>query len=204
MRRARLAERGSNDETQRWRCFWAALMDPGSERRLAAAVARLRADGDGLRWVPRRNWHLTLHFLGPADAKQIAALSAALKCCPLAAPFALPLRGIGPFPRIRPRTLAALLGTPAPLLDWVRYLRGAAVEAGFATEARAFRAHLTVARPGRRSDPRFPAVALEGELRFDRVALMRSDPVERGVAYTPLASNAAPTAGTDLRTGRES
>lgn len=179
-------------------------MDPGSERRLAAAVATLCAGSDELRWVPRANWHLTLHFLGPIDAEQIAALSTALQHRMLGAPFALALRGLGPFPRVRPRTLSALLDTPAPLLDWVRYLRGAAAEAGLAADARAFRAHLTVARPQRGSRPRYPTLELARELRFDRVALMRSDPVKGGVVYTPLATTAAPTDGNEPIPGRTS
>ncbi len=200
-----MAKRGSNDGERRWRCFWAALMDAGSERRLTKAVARLRTRGaNGLRWTPRENWHLTLHFLGPTDAAQISAMSAALERCALEVPIALPLRGIGPFPRIRPRTLAALLDTPAALLEWVRYLRDAAADVGLAPEARAYRAHLTVARPQRGSRPRYPAVELNGELRFDRVALMRSDPVEGGVVYTPLAGNPSTTAGLAGDPGRES
>ncbi len=176
----------------RWRCFWAALPEAESERRLAAVVSRLRAaEGGGLRWIPRANWHLTLHFLGSIGESRIAALRAALESRPLPAPLSLTLRGIGPFPSARPRTLAALLDSAPALTQWVRYLRALEPEAARDAENSDYLAHLTVARPRPRRRVRYPELELATELLFDRIALLRSDTRPSGAVYTPLAIQAA-------------
>ena len=61
----------------------------------------------GIRWVPPKNIHLTLRFLGDIGSSGITAVKeAVLKAAGEASPFKLSAKGIGAFPGMnRPRVV---------------------------------------------------------------------------------------------------
>lgn len=105
-------------------------------------------------WVHPADLHVTLHFLGDTPSSQVENISAA--ACVAASeftPFALALTEPGTFgPRSAPRVLWCGLAEPAEpggSLAALHAALGARLSAsGFATEARPFRAHVTLARGG--------------------------------------------------------
>lgn len=153
-------------------------------------------------WLPR-DWqrvrpeliHLTLRFLGEADAEQVAAAQAALdRASSGVAPFELTLCGWGAFPDAK-RARVAWLGVEAPpvLGEWVAALEHELVAAGLPGEPRAFSAHVTVARrhgrpvalalPRGRAEP-IATVTVTG------ATLLRSEASPSGQRYVSIGATA--------------
>lgn len=158
--------------------------------RIAEAIAGLRGSVDGIRWVSDAGVHLTLRFLGPATPDGLTRLGeplrrAAAACPPSEAGFA----GLGTFPeRGRPRVLWLGVSLRPELQTLQAACEGAAREAGFAPEARPFRAHLTLGRWRERARrPTLPALDFGAAL-LDRLVLFRSDLESSGAVYTPLST----------------
>lgn len=110
------------------------------------------------RELPFRNWthaedlHATLHFIGETPSSRLEALSAAAAdAARLAAPFTLALTDAGTFgspaaPRVLWCGLAEPAAAPGALAELHEALGLRLNASGFATEARPFRAHATLAR----------------------------------------------------------
>jgi RNA 2',3'-cyclic 3'-phosphodiesterase len=159
----------------------------------------LPAGARDVRWVRLDGLHFTLRFLGPTPEDRIEPTAAAVRAVAVAAagPFDLELGGAGTFPpQGRPRALwigiaegADRLGRLATELD------AALVAAGWPSEPRPFRPHLTLARSdgvaagtlvaGRlasvMADRRIPA-------RVDRLGLFESVTGGGPARYVPVTS----------------
>ncbi|MDQ0787667.1 RNA 2',3'-cyclic phosphodiesterase [Streptomyces sp. B3I8] len=150
--------------------LFAAVLPPAEaveELAAAARAAELRSlpGADALRWTERSGWHFTLAFYGEVDEGTVPELSARLaRAAGRAAPFPLALHGAG---RFGDRALwAGASGDVAAL----RLLAGRTEAAGRKARVpgapgdagRAYRAHVTLARSGRRATDLRPYVrALE-------------------------------------------
>jgi 2'-5' RNA ligase len=181
------------------RSFVALLLPEDLRERIASTIEGLRPLGTAVAWVPARNLHLTLQFLGNQTEERLAEAADALEevgagCAPLEVAF----HGIGAFPGLeRPRILwigAAQGGQHA------RALQGRVAEAlarrGFSPEARAWHPHLTIGRvfddrrwrreagPSLRAALAQAATTSFGTVRVTEVALMRSDLSPQGARYS--------------------
>ncbi|MEI7768377.1 MAG: RNA 2',3'-cyclic phosphodiesterase [Chloroflexales bacterium] len=114
---------------------------------LAEAQSRLRRSAPPARWAAVEGMHLTLQFLGEADAGRVPDLLAAISAIPTP-PFALRLGGLGAFPSAeRPRVLwVGIEGDLAALDRLQRAVTAATRPLGFAPEERSFAPHLTLGR----------------------------------------------------------
>jgi 2'-5' RNA ligase len=125
----------------------------------AAAVADVvdEVRGRGLpagerdvRWVRLDGLHLTLRFLGPTPEDRIAPTAEIVEAvaAALPGPIDLELRGAGAFPPVgRPRAIWIGIGDGAAALSEIASRLGEAlVAAGWPTDDRPFRPHLTLAR----------------------------------------------------------
>lgn len=122
---------------------------------VAATVAELQRGGEDLRWPAPEAWHITLQFLGNADAKQLECLKASLGEV-RSPPAPVQLGALGAFERagvvfvdveVRPE-LAALQ----------QKVIAATAKCGFVPEDRPFHPHITLARAkGRRRLRDIPA-----------------------------------------------
>lgn len=132
--------------------------------------------------VDRRNWHITLVYIGAFDEDNIPSLQASIKEIPR---FDFRLR----FDRItfwqRPK-IASLnpRNTPDELVALVRALEDKLEPFGFVPNERVYRPHITLARRART----FPDVPLARPLDLDwsSFELVESVPTTRGVQYHPL------------------
>ncbi len=114
--------------------------------RVGAALSLLQRPIDGARWVSRENLHLTLRFIGDADAVGAEDLDRGLAA--LAAPgFDRHVHGIGTFGSDR-RIRALWAGVmPAPgLLALQETVERVAQGAGFEASGRKYVPHVTLAR----------------------------------------------------------
>jgi len=198
------------------RAFVAILLDDGVRDAITATIERLRPLGPAVAWVPPRNLHVTLHFLGNQDEERLAEAEGALAgATARSAPIDLTFYGIGAFPGLeRPRIL--WVGLARGALE-TRALQARVTEAlaarGFPREERAWHPHLTIGRvfderrwrreagPALRSALAQSATMTFGTLRVAEVALMRSDLSPAGARYTvrrvvPLASTPVGRDGT--------
>lgn len=158
-----------NDAPRR---LFLALWPEEAERR---QLADLAASVAGRRRVRDDNLHLTLVFLGATDAVQLAAYEAALADLPaLELELILDRYGYWPQPRI------LWLGsshTPPELYELVAELHRRLRSCGFTPEARAFQAHITLARRFQGPVPTEPP-AVPVCWRVNEVALVESSPPE--------------------------
>ena len=187
------------------RLFVAVPLEAATVETIAALVERIRADRAhaapderDVRWVRMDGLHLTLRFLGPtpeADVPNVA--DAVRRAASTQDPFEVRIDGGGSFPNPRrPRTLwlAVTHGT-AQLESLARAVNRELVAAGWTSDERPFRAHLTVARsdgvPAGADVARRLTAAAEGidlSSAVDRLVLFESITGGGPARYEPLES----------------
>ena len=125
------------------RLFVAMVAPPPAVAALERAVAAL--GDESLRWVPSERWHLTLEYLGDADAEETARRWA--RRARDAAPMRLHLAGAGAFPHMR-HGRVLWIGLAGDIEAW-QHLAGDEQQP-----------HLTIARSRRPADMTAAVVAL--------------------------------------------
>jgi RNA 2',3'-cyclic 3'-phosphodiesterase len=154
----------------------------------------------GVRWVPVKNIHLTLKFLGdisPANLQVLSKILAAeTKNC---APFTMEVGGIGAFPNHRrPRVIWIGVSAPSALDHLQRNIEAETSRLGYTPEERPFSPHLTIGRVTHNASPNDirqlseTLVNLEtgvlGQVVVDKISLFRSDLYPNCAVYRPLFS----------------
>ena len=187
---------------ERVRAFIALRLDAAVDDAIAALIERLRAPQndireDGIRWVRRANFHLTLFFLGPAVPRErLAPIADALGAiAETTAPFEIAARGVGAFPNpARLRVIwVGLEGDKLAAL--AARVAEAAARCGFAPERRTYSPHLTIGRVRSINSPTRLRRALSeaadsnfGVSRIERVMLYRSELGPQASTYHELAA----------------
>jgi RNA 2',3'-cyclic 3'-phosphodiesterase len=193
--------------------LFVALQIPEAVRdSLAELSAQLRKVCPRARWVPLKDAHVTLKFIGevsPAQAKDIrGALELVTQKMPVLmrtslrdkvpdlAPFPLHFAGLGFFPDAkRPRTFwAGVDGGPA-LARLATAIESSIVPLGIPRESRAFHPHITLARLDAGTDTNALRAAIAGKdkTEFGRAkiiefSLFQSVLKNPGAEYTRLAT----------------
>ena len=121
---------------------------------LDAFLEARRDAGEGLRWTPPSQWHLTLAFMAAAPERVVDDLVGRLgEAVERRAPVGLAIAGGGCFPDVsRARVLWAGVQGGTALAPLARSVRSACAVVGAAPEGGPFRAHLTLARIPRPRD----------------------------------------------------
>ena len=159
-----------------------ALELPGPVRRaMAGDTEPLRPLCPRARFVPEENYHLTLVFLGETDPGRLPAVIEAMDHCPSPA-IPLTAGGLGRFGD----TLWRELRGGGDLYSLQRRLSRELRERDFALEKRAYVPHLTLARRFRLPDDPAPPPMPERSFMAGTMALLRSDPGQHGMIYTPM------------------
>lgn len=152
-----------------------------------------------VRWVPVRNIHITLKFLGNVPHEKLADLETALgDIAGNFPPFAIEAKNLGAFPTIQRAKVIWVGIEPNEALHHL-YLAMEEVmnHLGFPKEDRQFSPHLTLARV---NDPASPEIYRKissvltkfqtvraGSFLAKEITLFRSDLTPHGSIYTPLA-----------------
>ena len=168
--------------TARQRLFFALWPDDDTRNALAR-LARSRVTGGGRR-VPAQNLHVTVVFLGSADAERRACAERAAAGLS-ARSFTLEFTHTGYWRR--PRVLwSAPEETPDVLAGLASKLTDALARCGHEPESRPFRAHITLARKvvGAPGDAAHSPI----RWRVDAFHLVASETHPRGARYTRLCS----------------
>lgn len=162
---------------------------------LRDALAALRSEIPGARWVPPENLHVTLHFLGDAAPDRATALAADVQTLAFS-PVPLVPDGLDVFPNLRrPNVLVVRLETNAAFSALHAEAAALVRRHGFVPEARPFRPHATVARLKR---PDLAALRAFAESPVSlpsatatRVTLYESRLTARGAQYQRLSGASA-------------
>ena len=147
----------------------------------------------GLRWVPHRNLHLTMRFLGDVGSEMEEKIVASMGGVAVER-FTLPLEGAGAFPpRGRAKVLWIGVGHGHPSLFQLRQqLDDRLLALGLDCDLRDFHPHVTVARVdhGGEGSARKVLKRLEGfegpVFRVDALSLFESQLSSEGARYQVL------------------
>lgn len=163
---------------------------------LAQIQTRLRSSQINIRWVTKKNIHLTLKFLGNIDPSRIPLIAAQMNAAARLLPsFSLMAKGVGVFPNLhRARVLWVGLTGDCDQLSAIQANLETGLESiGFARESRDFHAHLTIGRLRQRIDGQTIGAVLESlkattsdPFRVDRLKLYRSMLKPAGAVYSVL------------------
>jgi RNA 2',3'-cyclic 3'-phosphodiesterase len=125
------------------RLFVGIALEDALMKQLARLCEGLRKHGDALRWSAQEGWHVTLQFLGNANAEQLDCLKLRLAEV-RSALVPVHLGGLDVFER------AGALVIEVALTDELVRLQKRVIEAttkcGFMPEERAYHPHITLAR----------------------------------------------------------
>lgn len=151
-----------------------------------------------VRWVPQKNLHLTVKFLGEITPVQFNELRTNLRpVCADSPPIPLHIMGKGVFPNLRsPKIIWIGAEDSLPLLTFAERCEETCTQTGILTEKRPFKPHLTIGRTQRdisethmrwigeyfRSSP----VPEFGHFTADHVILFRSELHPAGPIYSPM------------------
>jgi 2'-5' RNA ligase len=114
----------------------------------ATACARASLGSELVRWVPIRNIHLTLKFLGDSPRSTLKLVEDAMEAeVTRYAPFDVLVGGSGAYPhKDRPRVFWVGLNAPRALAALHHKLDQATARLGYDSENRGFSPHLTIGR----------------------------------------------------------
>lgn len=181
------------------RAFIAIDLPPHIQQKLGEVLDQLKQpETRAVRWVPAKNIHLTIKFLGDVSQANLEILTKLLKSeVGRFRPFEVRVGGLGAFPSMRrPRVVWVGVEAPPTLPAMQHSIEAGTVRLGYAAEDRPFSPHLTLGRVAHNASPdevRSVADVLVGlkvgELGtalVDHVRLFRSDLQPGGAIYTPL------------------
>ena len=163
------------------RLFFALWPDNRQRDRLRDVVNSVARTVEG-RAVDRRNWHVTLAFIGTFPAHRVPYLLERAAAIPVK-PFSLNFDRLEFWPRPRIACLCAVT-VPPELQALADGLNGIIADLGLRPEERAYRPHITVVRNARHFDTE--RLAQRATTDWSGFELMESVSSPGGVRYLPL------------------
>ncbi|MDC0295300.1 RNA 2',3'-cyclic phosphodiesterase [bacterium] len=180
------------------RSFIAIPLTSEIARAAALMTKRLRENGDGIKWVPTDNLHLTLKFLGDVYNTEVPQVCKVVQqICEEHKPFQLKFSGAGGLPSIeRARVVhAGVQDFSGRLTQIVTQLEQRLAKLGFKPEPRDYRPHLTLGRSKSRkaNDSVIQKIQNEaskelGEMTVEEVQIVASFLDKHGPTYQVMNS----------------
>ena len=155
-------------------------------------------EGMPVRWVPVKNIHLTLKFLGDVSEKNIPMIRQIVQVEAASHEvFEISVGQFGVFPNIsRPRVLWVGVEAPDELINLQRRIDMESARLGYAPDQREFNPHLTFGRISRNASPkqvrkvsdrlRAHKIGFLGAARIETLTLFRSDLGPGGAVYSKI------------------
>jgi RNA 2',3'-cyclic 3'-phosphodiesterase len=180
------------------RTFIALELPPELRSAVGELSAALQSRLPEMKWVKPNLVHLTLRFLGEIEPVRIDSLNEVVAAAAGEfAPFELSVTEVGHFgPAHSPRVLWMGLAPNGNLSSLAAALEMSFESAGFGRADKPFRAHLTLARTGRKPGPPpdWEAVARDCSFQWPhwsvgRVCVIRSTLTPRGPIYKTLSTH---------------
>jgi len=158
------------------RLFIGIGLPPECRRAIAGALSPLRDKEVPVSWIPERNLHLTLKFLGETPPGRVEELAGLMKeAAREIPPFGLRVEQAGGFPTLRsPRVLWIGIREPLELVRKLHEnMENTLAAAGFPRDERPYHPHVTVGRVRGRIAPGWGEayVAAVSRLTIDTVSV---------------------------------
>jgi 2'-5' RNA ligase len=180
------------------RSFVAVELGPHVVESLSRVQEELRDAGAKVKWVAKRNLHLTLKFLGDVEYEKVSEISRVITDAVAdTRPFALRVHGIGTFPKGRktPRVVwAGVEGDIETLEKIYARLNEELVGFGVPYEKRRFSPHATIGRVRSSAGTQRLVEAIRshedtpfGETEVSGLVFFMSELTSTGPIYTALA-----------------
>lgn len=131
------------------RAFIAVEIEQEIQSVLGETIRKLQKESPkNVKWVPEKNIHLTLKFLGDAETWELSTLQQMLRnIANHSRSFQANFTRLGAFPSLgNPRVIWVGLSAPQDLLDLARKVEEGARKIGFGAEEKPFTPHLTLGR----------------------------------------------------------
>lgn len=184
------------------RVFIAIELSSEISQRLDQVSAELkkRMPVSAVRWVPARNIHLTLKFLGDVSSTHLESLQKMIqRACGNYAPFDISVGNLGAFPSVRrPRVIWVGITAAEALPALQQSIEMGASHLDYPPEDRPFSPHLTIGRLARNATPAelqqigqvlsVYNIGFLGAMRVETVHLIRSELSPGGARYSRLYS----------------
>lgn len=138
-----------------------------------------RPDEPGVRWVPSTNWHVTVRFVGTADADALAARLDGVD---------LPAATAEMGPAARPLGSHGLVIPVSGVDELARTVLDATRDIGQLDADRRFRGHLTLARLRRGAQSTVADTPFDARFMVEQIALVRSDLEPNGARYSTIGT----------------
>ncbi|WP_165055402.1 MULTISPECIES: RNA 2',3'-cyclic phosphodiesterase [unclassified Adlercreutzia] len=152
-----------------------------------AGMARVLSAVVEGRFVPRKNYHITLAFLGEVDdATTRQAMGVLDETCASAAPARLTADGLGKFGRASDATLWLGVAEDDGLMALAASVRESLESRGIPFDSKPFKPHITLARRARIPRAPLPSVPFPEPAFAARATLFKSALERQGVVYKPL------------------
>ena len=183
-----------DSDMQTIRSFIAIPLSVEVRRTAVRLIERLRQEGDGIKWVPTDNLHLTLKFLGEVDNTEVPAICDRLhRITEQYQPFELVFFGTGGFPNTeRARVLwAGVQDDSGSLCRMVAQLETELAELGYKPEPRDYRPHLTLGRT--RSGSRRASADVVARIQAESKAPLGKLLVDRVQLFASFLDKGGPT-----------
>ncbi len=154
--------------------------------------------GACVRWVPARNIHLTLKFLGEVTPKAIEQMQQAIQLeAERTSAFDISIGQIGTFPNVRqPRVIWVGVQAPPALEQLQHSIEACTSHLGYPAEGKKFSPHLTIGRvrehisqaelQNLRTELECAQVGEMGTIKISEIHLFKSDLQTGGAVYTRL------------------
>ena len=163
------------------RLFFALWPDHRQRDRMRDFISPLAKEIEG-RAIDRRNWHITLAYIGEFPEQLIPSLQSAAAQIEVE-PFRLRFDRIEYWPR--PKVAAVVTpNVPSELQSLVQQLNHVLLTANIVVDERTYRPHVTVVRNARPFEPL--RMSQSAEIRWDGFRLIESVQELGGVSYHPV------------------
>ncbi|MDO9288053.1 MAG: RNA 2',3'-cyclic phosphodiesterase [Thermodesulfovibrionales bacterium] len=177
------------------RCFIAIELPHEIKRNIDTYVEQLKATKADVKWVPAKNLHLTLKFLGSTPEELLTEINKKLSSiAKLHDRFTCRIFGAGVFPNIKqPRVIWLGIKDAEEMIKLQKNADESMAELGFKKEDREFNPHLTIGkvRSPKNKDMLIKELATLkgvdfGKIEVKNIVLMKSDLKPSGAEYIKL------------------
>lgn len=177
------------------RSFISIDIDEALRKEIDDTIIDLRKQDLDVKWVPVKNLHVTLKFLGHISEESIERVKEKLyNIASIFKPFRLRFSGTGVFPdKRRPRVIWIDISDSEALKNLQEMIEERLTEIGFKREDRGFSPHLTIGRVRSLRDRERLIGLIEalkdrefGIIDIDRIFLMKSDLRPGGAQYSVI------------------
>lgn len=168
------------------RAFIALDIPPILREDVAALARQLKTSVKG-RFVPRKNYHVTIAFLGNVTERELAGAMLALdEAASRFAPVELAPDGLGKFGRANDATLWLGFTQDPALMELAAFVRAGLDDAGVSFDAKPFLPHLTIARRAALDHGMLPMLPFPASAHADELTLFKSTLTGDGAIYEPV------------------